>query len=90
MEIASSPLLYTQSLPLDSRPEVKMQTEQIFRIILTVHKIKQGLGIRFLNNARGCSQRYHIIPQQVQSKLSGLVRKREGNVRLLNLPCISC
>lgn len=47
MKIASSPLLYTQSVPLDACPEVKMQTEQIFRIVLTVHKIKQGLGIRF-------------------------------------------
>ena len=63
MKIACSPLLYTQSVPLDSCPEVKMQTEEIFRIILTVHKIKQGLGIHFFSILK--SRRVITLPTKV-------------------------
>lgn len=70
MKIACSPLLYNKSVPLDTCPEMKKQTREILRIILTVHKIKQGLGILSEINKKnampqGPNNVNHISLQQV-------------------------
>lgn len=72
MKIACSPLLYNKSVPLDTCPEMKKQTREILRIILTVHKIKQGLRILSERNKKkivmpqGPNNVNHISLQQVK------------------------